>query len=253
MLGQEGKNLLGAVNSQAVAWIEFLTRLVLWILNCIAVNVFTLTRSQFGERFMTVVNWAFGALMMSTFMTVSLFADGPQSGLLRKLWAPTVLICFLYHRWVIRKRNKGGVEWYSYAPGIPHLLRIPAVRRFITPEMIEKWGEPAALLVVSYLIRFIDRGFGIMLAIVAVLLSLRAYVVYYLEREEYLDRRDARIISEYANEVLEGRSASETAGFTIAASNRELILQEQRLASRGQRSLPASINDMLDPPAQGAA
>jgi hypothetical protein len=38
----------------------------------------------------------------------------------------------------------------------------------------------------------------------SIILCLRAYIAYYLERQEYLNQRDARIISKYANAVLEG-------------------------------------------------
>lgn len=255
MLGKEAKNLLGAVNSQAVAWMEFLTRLVLWVFDCIAVNVFTLIRTHFGERFMTVMNWFFGAFMMSMFMFFALFADGPKSAFLRAMWGPVVFICFVYHRWVIRKKNKRGVEWYSYSDGIPHLLRVPVIAAYVPAEAVEKWIEPAALLVVAYVLRFVDRGFGIMLGIIAVILSLRAYIGYYLERQRYLDQRDARIIAKYTNAVLEGRNAQETAGFTIAKSNRELIEQEMLAAAEQppQRSLPASMNAILDASPEGVA
>jgi hypothetical protein len=255
MLGKEAKNLLGAVNSQAVAWLEFLTRLVLWIFDCIAVNVFSLIRSHFGERFMTVINWFFGSAMMSTFMLFSLFAEGPKSGTLRALWGPAVFLTFLYHRWMIRRKNKRGIEWHSYSPGIPHLLRVPVIGQYVPVEIVEKWIEPGAVFAVAYLIRWIDRGFGIMLGVVAIVLFLRAYVVYYLERQQFLDQRDARIVAKYSNAVMEGRSAEETAGFTIAKSNRELIEQEIRAttAAPGQRALPDAVNAMLDPTPDGVA
>jgi hypothetical protein len=249
MLGKEAKNLLGAVNSQAVAWMEFFTRLVLWILDCIAVNVFTLIRSHFGERFMTVINWFFGSAMMSTFMIFSLFTEGPKSVTLRVLWGPAVLLALLYHLWVIRRKNKRGIEWHSYSSGIPHLLRVPVIARYVPVEIVEKWLEPAAVFAVAYVIRWIDQGFGIMLSIVAAVLCLRAFVGYYLERQQFLDQRDARIMSKYMNAVMEGRPAEETAGFTIARSNRELIEQEIRATTEAprQRTIPDAVNAMLDP------
>ena len=113
----------------------------------------------------------------------------------------------------------------------------------------------AYLIVATLKAAGIDRGFGIMLGIIAAALCLRAYIRYYLERQQYLDQRDARIVAKYTNAVLEGRVAQETAGFTIAKSNRELIEQEVRAAAElpRQRPLPASVNAILDASPEGVA
>lgn len=245
MLGKEATNLTRAVNSQAVAWIEFITRLILWIFDCIAVNVFTLIRSHFGERFMSVVNYIFGSMIFGTLMLLVAFAGSPQTLLWRAVWGPAVFLTFVFHRWVIRKKNRTGIEWYSYSDGIPHLLRIPIVARYVPVEVVEKWLEPAAVLVVSWIVRPFDRGFSFILAFIAVSLCIRAYVGYYMERQRYLDLRDERIIATYTVAALQGKDAHETAGFTIAKSNRQLIQQEEAIA-QAARDLPDEVQQMLD-------
>jgi hypothetical protein len=252
MLGSEAKNLLGAVNSQAVAWMEFVTRLVLWIFDCIAVNIFSLIRSRFGERFMTVVNWFFGAAIVGLVMLFATFAGPPKTLIFREIWPTAVFVCLLYHRWIIRKQNKAGVEWHSYSDGIPHILRIPTVAQFVSFEAVEKWIEPALVFATGYAARSIDPGLGLFLQIAAVSLCLRAYMRYYMERQRYLDARDARIEARYHAAAVQGQPASQTAGFTIAKSNRELIEQEERVAAvqtrlASKREFSDEVKGMLDP------
>ncbi|HEX6100445.1 MAG TPA: hypothetical protein VF432_29290 [Thermoanaerobaculia bacterium] len=208
------------------AIIDLFTMIALWIFNCIALNVFTLIRSNFGERFMTFINWFIGASMFSTFTLVAALAGSPKTMFWRLVWGPAVFFSFLYHRWVIRKRNRAGLAWHSHSDGISHLTRIPFVRTYIPEEIIEKWLEPALILIVALLMAYFDRGFSTYLALVALALCLRAQLSYNVERQQALNERDQRIQSQFMEAVLADRPPEETAGFTIAASNRLLYKQE---------------------------
>jgi len=206
--------------------IDFLTVLALWILNCIAVNVFTLIRSNFGERFMTLINWFIGASMFSMFTLFAALAGSPRTLMWRLIWGPAVFLCFVYHRWVIRNRNRAGILWHSHSAGISHLVKIPFVRNFVSDEIIEKWVEPGLILLVAWPLSHFERGFGTYLVLVAIALAFRAQIAYNLQRQQCLDERDRRIESAFMSAVLAGRRPEETGGFSLAKSNRILFRQE---------------------------
>jgi len=229
-LGKSTSSLAREFMPSTFALVDQLTRIVLWVFDCIAVNVFTLIRFNFGERFMTFINWFIGASMFSTFTLVAVLAGSPKTMLWRLVWGPAVFICFLYHRWVIQKRNRRGVAWHSHSDGISHLTRIPLVRTYIPEEIIEKWLEPALIFIVAWFMAHVDRGFSTYLALVAIVLCMRAHLSFTMEREQALNVRDERIQSQFMGAVLADRPPEETAGFTIAASNR--ILYKQEAAAR---------------------
>lgn len=242
------KQLLTSAMPNVSSMINLIGFIVLWIFDCIAVNVFTLIRSHFGERFMTFVNWLIGAWMFSLLYFFAALGGIPDTKYLRGLWGPAVFLCFLYHRWVIRKKNRAGVVWHSRFDGIPHLMRIRLVREFIPAEAIVKWIEPALLLAVAWLVRPLDRGFSNYLAFVGVALSIRAQVYYYFQRQRYLDERDLRIEQQYLGAALAGRPPEETAGFTIAESNRSLIEQEAAAVQGKERTASGGAPFPVAPP-----
>jgi len=225
-LGKEPSELARTFMPDVFKFIDALTVLARWFFDCIAVNVFTLIRFNFGERFMTLVNWFVGASVFSTFTAFAALAGSPKTLFWRAIWGPAVLVCFAYHRWVIRKRNRAAVLWHSESAGISHLTRIPIVRQFVPDEVIEKWLEPGLILLAAWLISMLDRGFASYLVIVAIALCLRAQIAYNLQRQQSLSDRDRRIESMFFEAVLADKPPDETAGFTIAASNRMLFRQE---------------------------
>jgi hypothetical protein len=230
-LKEETKVIVGAAMPGVFDVINVMTRLALWIFDCIAVNIFTLILSNFGERFMTVVNWFIGASMFSMFTLFAALAGSPKTLLWRLLWGPAVFLCFVYHRWVIRKKNRAGIAWHSYSDGISHLTKIPFVRDFVADEVIEKWLEPGLILFLAWPMSYFDRGFSLYLAIVGIALCLRAQVNYNFQRQSYLEMRDKRIEERFMEAALAGKPPEETGGFTIAASNRILIREETEIAA----------------------
>ncbi|MET0658280.1 MAG: hypothetical protein ABW110_09025 [Steroidobacteraceae bacterium] len=237
-LKEETKVIVGSAMPGVFDVINVMTRLALWIFDCIAVNIFTLIRSNFGERFMTVVNWFIGASLFSMFTLFAALAGSPKTMLWRLAWGPAVLFCFIYHRWVIRKKSRTGIVWHSYSDGISHLTKIPLIRDFVPDEVIDKWLEPGLILLLAWPMGYFDRGFSVYLAIVGVALCLRAQVNYNLQRQHYLDVRDQRIESRFMEAALAGKPPAETGGFTIAASNRILIEQEAEVK---RHSEPQSV------------
>jgi hypothetical protein len=201
---------------------EFALMALLWTSGWFVVSVIVFLRKDFGERYLSWLNLFFGYVVVGVFTesAVSIFggANGNHISMVMASFYVTFIGLSILHRRVISKRNKAGSEWHSLYSGTP-LLPIP-----VTTETMNKWIEPAILAAGGAVMGLFHVGLiSIWLFVSAFALALHEQISYHLQRDQFLDLRDAGIEAKYWQAAMSGRSAVESRGFTIAASNVELI------------------------------
>jgi len=221
---------------------EVLLSIIGLISGCFAISVVPFVRKDFGERYLSWLNLFFGYTVVANFMFLgSLFSFLARWGgqqVMTLFWLAFIGMS-VYRRWEITRKNTGGVEWHSMYMGTS-LLPLP-----FSQEKIYKFFEPALVFGAGYLLNALSGQVGVWLEISAVALFINNHIAYYNERRAMLDMRDARIEAKYFSAALQGRPASETAGFVVAESSVRLMGQDASL-QQAFSNLSPELKDVLD-------
>jgi hypothetical protein len=225
---------------------EWALGLLSLISSCFAISVAPFVRKDFGERYFGWINLFFGYSIMANFMFFSSLIGilvrqnsmFPQ--LMTYFWFAFVGLS-LYHRWQISRRNKAGVEWHSMYIGTS-LLPLPLGR-----ENIYKFAEPAVVFFAGHYLYGLCWQVGLWLMLGAAGLFVNNHIVYYNERQNILDLRDAQIEAKYLSGALTGKPPRETGGFVVAESTIKLMGKDAHLQSAFS-NLSSELNSLLDSP-----
>jgi hypothetical protein len=238
---QETRNSFGGTdfwkkNEWALGLLSLLT-------GCFAISVVPFTRKDFGERYLGWLNLYFGYSVVAGFMFFgnllgALMRTGGSSQLMTLFWLAFIGLS-IYHRREISRKNNAGIEWHSMYIGTS-LLPLP-----FSQEKIYKIFEPLGVFLVGYVLSKLSGQVGMWLMISAVSLFVNNQIVFYQERQNVLDMRDARIEAENMSAAFAGKPASETAGFVIAESSTKLIASDARLTD-AYAKLSTEMKSLLD-------
>lgn len=196
--------------------------LVHWILGWFVMSVVVFLRRDFGERYLSWLNILFGMTAIGFFTGIGnlLLSQGST----HLSWAIElayygVIGLGVYHRFIIWRKNKRGQLWHSYSPG-SSLIRLPGV----SVETIAKWIEPLVLFVMAFVAAELhDAPLRLWLIIGGFALLVHEQVSFYMQRQQFLDMRDAMIESRNWGAVMSGKPVEQTQGYTIAKSNRDIL------------------------------
>jgi len=239
-MGKQGLNLARAWRP----WLKFewAIMLGLWVASWFAMSVVPFMRSKFGERYLSWLNLYFGYGVVAGFMFIGPFMM-PFTGGEPHYWLGIVsvpmliawalfIVFSLAHRYRIWRRNRKGEAWHSYAMGDSAINAFLASGGFepIPDEWIHKWIEPLAVMVVGVLFVTISRSgdpsenagvvapVGVWLVISSICLFVHSRIIYFYERQQFLDIQDAQIQAKHYRDALAGKPAAKTGGFVIAHS-----------------------------------
>ena len=241
-LGKVGAGL--AMATSAGKMIAGIMAIIHWVLGWFVASVVPFLRTNMGERYFSWINLMFGMTAVGLFTglgNVILSQGQTHLSWTIELAYYGVLGLGVYHRFVIYRKNKRGVLWHSYCPGIS-LIRLPGV----SVETVAKWIEPAVLFALAYIAgQFHDRPLCLWLNIGGFALLVHEQVAYYLQRQQLLDARDAMIESKNLGAVMAGRPMAQTAGYTIATSNLAIIEQSPEVKDSFS-GLPNELRGIMD-------
>lgn len=221
-----------------------LMMLVHFILGWFAMSVVVFLRRNFGERYLSWINILFGMTAIGFFTGIGnvLFSMGSShlSYTIEFAYYGVVGLS-VYHRVVIWRKNRRGQLWHSYNPG-ESLIRIPG----LSEETIAKWVEPGVLFGLAYIANLMhDTPLRLWLLIGAFAVLVHEQVSYYMQRQQFLDMRDALIESQNWSGVMSGKPVQQTQGYTIAKSNLELLERSPEMKDAFS-ALPDDVKAILD-------
>lgn len=241
-LGKAGANF--AMATEPGKMVAGIMMLIHWILGWFVMSVVVFLRRQFGERYLSWINILFGMTAVGLFTGLgNWFLSQGSSHLSYTIEAAYygVVGLSVYHRVVIWRKNKNGVLWHSYNPGTS-LIQIPGVAE----ETIAKWIEPGVLFALAYVAgKFDDTPLRLWLLIGAFALLVHEQVSAYMQRQDFLNLRDAMIESRNRSAVMSGKPVQQTQGYTIARSNLEMLERTPELRDAFME-LPDDLKAILD-------
>lgn len=221
---------------------EWILALLILVSSCFTVSVVPFLRRDFGERYFGWINLFFGYTVIANFAflgnIIGVAAGNRFSFLMTACWLSFVAMS-LYHRWEISRKNRTGQEWHSMSMGTS-ILPFP-----FSEEKIFKCIEPALIFLAGVVLWKMTHVVGLWLMISGLSLLVNNHLVYYFQRENILNIRDAQIEAQMMRPAMAGKPAKETAGFVIARSNIELIKKDPGLKSAFS-NLPSDLKDMFD-------
>lgn len=233
-LGKIGQPIL--MNIDAFAAAASIMYLLYWFLGWFVMSVVVFLRRGFGERYLSWLNLYFGYSIIAPLVWLSTWTGsgaeavrtGSSSlfvayGLISLIWWVFVGLS-LYHRFAIWHRDRTGRAWHTLYRG-HSWIRLP----FVSDEVMKKWVEPGMVLLIAYFMSSIDRPVCLWLTFSGIALLVHEQIAYHVERQRFLDMRDAQIESQNIQAALAGRPVEETRGFAIASSNQQLIRTEPGL------------------------
>lgn len=202
------------------------------ISGCFSISVVPFIRRDFGERYLSWLNLAFGYTVVANFTFVGAAVLEVISAFThRQTSSPQLMILFwlafigmsIYRRLEINRKNNAGLEWHSMYIGTS-VLPLP-----VSPEKIFKFFEPALVFAVGHFLWQFSGQVGLWLMISSAALLINNHIVFFNERRAMLDMRDAQIEAKYMQAALAGKPAHETAGFVVAESSMKLMAQDASL------------------------
>ena len=241
-LGKVGAQI--AMATDAGKTIFGIMMLIHWVLGWFVMSVVVFLRRDFGERYLSWVNILFGMTAIGFFTGIGnvLLSQGHNN----LSWAIQlsyygVVGLSVFHRVMIWRRNRKGELWHSYNPGTS-LLQIPG----LSEEAVAKWIEPAVLFFLSYLAGKLNDGpLHTWLLIGSFALLVHEQVSYHMQRQQFLDMRDALIESKNWSAVMSGKPPAQTHGYMIAHTNLEMLQQDPELQDAFTR-LPEEMRAIMD-------
>lgn len=214
---------------------KWVLALLMLISGCFTVSVVGFLRKDMGERYFSLINLFFGYSVVANFVFLGNFIGMAAGG----HFSQAMLLFYLgfvgtsfYHLSEIRRKNKAGVEWHSMHHGTS-LLPLP-----ISEEIILKLWEPLLVFFAGLLLTKFSPQAGVWLVISGISLLINNHIVFYFERQKFLDARDAGIEARNLGKALQGKPARQTNGFVIAASTMQLFRHEGGLRDAFLRMSP---------------
>lgn len=183
-----------------------------WVTRILCINVAVLFRFSLGERFLS--NDVIILALIMVFIWPKLASEvtsisGEKFATLLTLYFSVLAIAFIFQKVLIWRRNRKGVRWHSYSPGISwfYLLMPKPLKKWITHQRVQYYVEPLMCVVLFWFLTGLDP----MLAIYMLFSGLALFFVGQLHREEmrkkYLDMVDKSIEAEILVEMMEGKEA----------------------------------------------
>lgn len=224
---------------------EWILALLYLISGCFSISVVGFTRKDFGERYFGFFNLLFGYTVIANFAFLGNFlgvATGHKFSWLMVLFWLGFIAVSLYHRAVIARRNKRGQEWHSMYIGESWLTSLPLP---CSREKIFKLVEPGLVFLAGLIFWKISGAVGIWLMISGLSLFVNNHLVFWFERQAFLDVIDARIEARYMSGAVQGKPAKQTGGFVLAESNIQMIRRDPGLQNIFVK-LSQDMKDMLN-------
>jgi hypothetical protein len=246
-IGKAGRNIAFAVYTPW-KYLEAVFAIFHWIMSWFVASTVVWLRKDFGERYLGWLNLMFGWTAIGLFTGFGNWALSALSG-----ERPSVLIEYvylgcvglgIYHRVIINRKNKAGVQWHSLYSGTSHLERAGFK---VSTETLQKWIEPGILIILAWMFRrFHSTPMAAWLFVSGLALALHEQMSSFHVRQDFLDKSDARIEAHFWQSAMAGKPAQETAGFTIAQSNRDLFNSRPDIGNPFDRLSPDLKNIMDD-------
>ncbi len=196
------------------------------ISSCFSVSIVGFTRKDFGERYYGIINLFFGYTIIANFTflgnLIGVAAGRKFSWLMVLFWLAFLCASF-YHRREITRKNKAGIEWHSMCQGTS-ILPLPS-----SEENIFKIWEPLLVFLFGVLCWKLSAQIAIWLMIGGVSLLVNNHLVYHFERQDFLNARDAGIRAKHISNALQGKPASASGGFVLAASTVQMVRKDATL------------------------
>jgi hypothetical protein len=214
---------------------KWLLALLMLISGCFTVSVVGFLRKDMGERYFSLINLFFGYSVVANFVYLGNFIGmvaGREFSQIMLLFYLGFIGVSFYHLAEIRRKNKAGVEWHSMSHGTS-LLPLP-----FSEEIVLKLWEPLLVFVAGLLLRKLSAQASLWLVISGISLLINNHIVFYFERQKFLDARDAGIEARNLGKALQGKPARQTGGFVIAASTTELFRHQGGLRDAFLRMSP---------------
>jgi hypothetical protein len=215
-----------------------------WILGWFVMSVVVFLRRNFGERYLSWLNILFGMTAVGFFTGLGNLILSQRSSHLSytiELAYYAVVSLSVFHRVIIWRKNRRGELWHSYNPGTS-LIRIPGVPE----EVVAKWVEPGVLFALAFMAgKFGDTPLRWWLLIGSFALLVHEQVSYFMQRQQFLNLRDALIESKNWGAVMSGKPVQQTQGYTIAKSNLTMLERTPEMKDAFQ-ALPDDMKAILD-------
>lgn len=211
-----------ATATSAGALVAGIFSLIYIALSFFVVSIVVFLRKDFGMRYLSVMNIFFGMFAIGWFTGVGnfIFSIGQDhvSYAIGIAYYGMIALA-IYHRWSMRKKERNGQVMHSLYPGTS-LIRLPGVSH----ETMAKWIEPALVILCGYIAgKMHDNPLRLWLMISGIGLFVHEQIAFHLQRENFLNMRDAMIESRNWSAAIQGKPAEQSQGYTIAASNREIL------------------------------
>ena len=213
-----------------------------FIASWFALSTAVFMRRDFGERYLGWINLAFAYTAVVNFAFLGNLINGflgrGTSQLIFLVWMAFIAASG-YHRYVIWKKNRAGVQWHSHYAGTSLLMMIP-----VSEEAKLLWVEPGIVMVLSILLAHFAPLVSTWLYLSAISLWVHAQITVYYQRQAVLDAVDAGLEARYLGEAVAGKPARETAGVTIAESVRQLVRNDPGVVAL-MGGLAPELRDMI--------
>jgi len=221
---------------------EWFFTLLVFFSSWFTVSVVGFLRKDFGERYFGPINLFFGYTVVANFAFVGGVLGVAQGGTFSVL----MLLCWLafigasiYHQLEIRRKNRAGQKWHTMYMGTS-ILPVP-----FSDEAIQKWIEPVIVFIAGLVLVKLAPIVSMWLVISAFSLALNSHLVYFYQRQWFLDQSDAKIEAENISNALSGKSAKESGGFVIAESNLQMVRKDPGLKA-AFAALSSDVTGVLD-------
>ena len=215
-----------------------------WVLGWFVMSVVVFLRKDFGERYLSWLNILFGMTAIGFFTGIGNVIFSQNASHLSwtiELAYYGVIGLGVYHRVMIWRKNKRGAMWHSYNPG-DSLIKQPGV----SSETVAKWIEPFLLFAMAYVAeKFHDSPLRLWLTIGGFALLVHEQVSFYMQRQQFLNMRDAMIESKNWSAVMSGKPVQQTQGYTIAKSNLDMLNRNPEMQDAFS-ALPNDVRGILD-------
>jgi len=238
-LGQETRSVFGGTDAWKTS--EGVLSIVNLVCACLGLSVAVFIRKDFGERYLSWVNLFFGYTVVANFSffggLITMFTHRGGEQFMFFFWIAFILVS-LWHKREIARKIKAGERWHSMYAGTS-ILPLP-----LSQENIYKFGEPAVVLGIGYLLWEVSGQVGLWLILSGLALFVNNHIIYHNQRQAILDVRDAEIEAKNIGGAFAGKPPRETGGVVVAESNVALFKKDADL-QEAFSNLSPELKDLL--------
>lgn len=214
--------------------------------------------TRFGQRYLSVEI----AIVVSTLCAAMILIPSPFFKLLGGLFPVLAAV----HLIAAALRARRGIHIHSRYTGEPHFFWW-YLRRWVPIDeiVVKRWLEPGLLLILAFIMHYVDPVFAPFLAGCGVSLAIRVSLEYRRWRERLLDMLDAQLEAELMNEsIKQGQDSRDVRGcptvgaFAGNGEAREVLARalnsvESSAAENPAATSPADTQANQEPSAGGDA